>query len=551
MFKFKTLKNNGAIARILFWLVLFLPTILALWRSHGNGRTWQTLLWAAAACLFPAILPPVLFIAVQWLCLLLLPVLLWWIAYAALNGIGPGWEAAVAAISTSPQEASGAALLAINTPNFLLFAVACSLLLIASIVLMFRARKSHVLNDASQECRKVLFVLALAPFFISFMTNATGVHLPVLFIASDPSFSTLGTTTRLLWEGVDQIMYGDIMTVAPERRKAVAPRMAKDVRLAIFVIGESMRAGGIGPAQKQRGPWTKALNERVENHLGVWLPTTCAGANGTAGSVPMLLTGLAPRQYAESGTAPSVLAVLKAAGYKTAWISNQDKSVFTEHGHDYYWTITHSASVSDSYDEQLVPIAKTFAAPILNHGTQSRIPYAMALHMHGSHFDYQDRYPVSQFAAEPTGLSYEDLVDLRYERTEEYTAKVINDLAALLDASEAPSFLIYSSDHGENLPSDHNGVTTHLGPRATLRDGTTTSFVLWNSAMQKTGKPTEILSQLMKEPMIAHADVAKIFLALAGVGDEAIVTNLPPEILAPVELGGSYNKPNACSLLKP
>ena len=171
--------------------------------------------------------------------------------------------------------------------------------------------------------------------------------------------------------------------------------------------------------------------------------------------------------------------------------------------------------------------------------------------MHGSHFTYEQRYPSDQFAAEPDGFSNEKLTDFRYERTEEYSAKVINELAKLLDASKVPAFLVYSSDHGENLPGDHNGVLIHLGPRATLRDGTTTSFVLWNAAMELTGKPTKVLSQLMDMPIIAHADIAKVFLSLAGMSDGAVAPDPAPEILAPVELGAAYGIPNPCSLLKP
>jgi glucan phosphoethanolaminetransferase (alkaline phosphatase superfamily) len=415
---------------------------------------------------------------------------------------------------------------------------------------MHRARRFGPTADTAKDRLKTVFFLALLPFFISFATNAGGLPIPVLFLASEPGFSPLGTATRLVWEGADQLMYGDILTTALPRREATAARTISDSRLSIFVIGESVRAGGIGPTQFQRGPWTKALNDRVQKNLGAWLPTTCAGSNGTAVSVPMLLTGLTPNRYNESGTAPSILAVLKKAGYKTAWISNQDMNVFSEQGHDYYWTISRSASVSDTFDEQLVPVARAFASPVINHGEQSVGPYAIILHMHGSHFEYIDRYPAAQFSAEPDNMNDETKIDLRYGRSEEYSAKVVNDLVALLDATPAPAFLVYSSDHGENLPSDHNGVTLHLGPRATLKDGTTTSFVLRNKAMELTGKPEIVLSQIMTRPVIAHADVAKIYLALSGMSDAAVIPDSDPEILAPTELNAPSMQANACSQLK-
>ena len=543
-------KFAGSIARLLFWLTLFLPTLLALWRSQGNGRSWQTLLWSAAICALPSVFPGALFVGAQWLALLLLPALLWWITYAALNGVGPGWEAAMAAFSTSASEAAGAALLAIQTPHVVLFAGLCSGCLLLSLLLMHQVRSRGDLRDATGAQLKTCLALALLPFFISAVTNAAQLPLPVLFLASDPGFSTMGTATRLLWEGANQLMYGDLMTPAPARLPAHAPHQETQAKLAIFVIGESLRAGGIGPDKIQRGPWTKALDARMHNQLGSWLPTTCAGSNGTAVSVPLLLTGLTPAHYQEAARAPSILAVLKAAGYQTAWISNQDKSVFTEQGHDFYWTISQAASVSDSYDEQLVPIARAFAAPVITDNNPQAHPYAMILHMHGSHFEYVQRYPAAAFPAESTTLSADELVELRYERSAEYTAKVITQLAALLDQTTVPAYLVYSSDHGENLPRDHNGVLLHLGPRATLRDGTTTSFVLWNAAMASSGQPAVVLKPLLTMPRLAHADIANMFLALARMHQAPFIPDAAPQIMARVRLNDSAQI-NPCALLQP
>lgn len=543
-------KFAGSIARLLFWLTLFLPTLLALWRSQGNGRSWQTLLWSAAICALPSILPVPLFVATQCLALLLMPALLWWITYAALNGVGPGWEAAMAALSTSPTEASGAVLLAIGTPHVVLFASLCSGCLLLSLVLMRQVRSHPELRDATGPQLKTCLAIALLPFFISAVTNAAKLPLPVLFLASDPGFSTMGTATRLLWEGANQLMYGDLMTLAPQRLPAHAPHQETQPKLAIFVIGESLRAGGIGPDKIQRGPWTKALDERMHHHLGAWLPTTCAGSNGTAVSVPLLLTALTPVHYQQAARAPSILAILKAAGYRTGWISNQDKGVFTEQGHDFYWTISQAAAVSDSYDEQLVPIARAFAAPIITGNNPQARPYAMILHMHGSHFEYVQRYPAAEFPAESTALAHDAQVELRYDRSAEYSAKVLTELAALLDQTNVPAYLVYSSDHGENLPSDHNGILLHLGPRATLRDGTTTSFVLWNAALARTGQPAEILKPLLTMPRLAHADIAKLFLALADMSQGPFIADTAPQIMARVTLNDSVPI-NACALLQP
>ena len=543
--------SSETFARILFWGAWFLPTVLALMRSGGNGRAWESLLWSACICALLAILPRRLFRVAQYCSLLLTPALLWWIAYAALNGIGPGWQAALAATATSVNETKDALKLAIDAPYFVFFSLVCVASLVVSFYLYTTTLAMAATSAKTSEGLKLIFALALLPFAYSYIVSSLGAHLPIIFLSSDSSFSTIGSATRLVWEGVDQVLYGDILYAGHSRLPAKVSVHVKAPRLAMFVVGESVRAGGIGIEKIERGPWTKALNERVNNHLGVWLPTTCAGSNGTAVSVPMLITETEPSNYKQSATAPSVLAMLKAAGYKTAWISNQDTNVFSESGHDYYWTISRSAGVSDSYDEEMLPIASAFISPLRAQQNAMTTPYAMVLHMHGSHFSYQERYPVAEFAKEPENLSSDDLTELRYERSEECGAKVIVKLAALLDSVDYPAFLVFSGDHGENLSSDHNGVLTHLGPRATIRDGTTTSFVLWNRAMQLSAAPDTLLRNVINQNMIAHVDIAKIFLTLSGFSNDAVTPAKQVTILAPVEVGAPAFTVNDCSLLKP
>ena len=360
----------------------------------------------------------------------------------------------------------------------------------------------------------------------------------------------MGAVVNIVLAEGDNLLYGP-PSVAATRRIAHAPHHAKGPLLAIFVVGESMRAGGIGPQKINRGRWTLALDRRVRAGLGAWLPTTCASADGTAGSFPMLMTATPPEHYEEARTAPSVIAILKAAGFATAWIDNQDASVFQEKGHDLYWTVSYIASSGGGFDEEMIPVASAFASPLTVSASGQMKPRAMMLHMHGSHFEYVDRYPSNLFPPDPANLTRDELTDLHYEHSEEYSAKVLGELANLLDQVKVPAFLVYTSDHGENLPRDHNGLRAHLGPRASLEDGTVPALVLWNQEMRQTGRPEEVLTLMEKKPMIAHVDVARAFLALAGMMDGPVVPVKDPEILAPVKIDGRRSVLNSCSLLTP
>jgi glucan phosphoethanolaminetransferase (alkaline phosphatase superfamily) len=132
----------------------------------------------------------------------------------------------------------------------------------------------------------------------------------------------------------------------------------------------------------------------------------------------------------------------------------------------------------------------------------------------------------------------------------EYGARTILDVAALLDSVSAPAFLIYTSDHGENLPSDHNGLQGHLAPRTSRQDGTVPAFVLWNEAMADTGRPARLLPKLLAARQIAHADLSKLFLALAGATDDPVEPTATPSTWGRVSVGDEYGVV-ACSDLKP
>ena len=268
-------------------------------------------------------------------------------------------------------------------------------------------------------------------------------------------------------------------------------------------------------------------------------------------AVPMLLTGVAPDDYRQAATSPSVLAALRASGFITAWLSNQDTTVFNESGHDYYWTVGDTAALSGGYDEALIPVARSFVAPLWRQVSAVKAPRAAVIHTMGSHFEYANRYPPSLYPAEPEKLSLEALASLRYGRAVDYSAKVMLSFANILDEISEPAYLVFSGDHGENLPMDRNGLIAHLGARASIHDGTTTSLVLWNRAMRNSNRPQRAIAGLVAAPLISHADITRLFLALAGFGEIPVQPVSNPRILAPVDADAGRSTTHPCAALRP
>ena len=127
-------------------------------------------------------------------------------------------------------------------------------------------------------------------------------------------------------------------------------------------------------------------------------------------------------------------------------------------------------------------------------------------------------------------MSADERMELQYQRAAEYGAKTLVDLAAVLDRESEPAFLVFTSDHGENLPSDRNGKRYLTGAPGKL-DSRVPALVLWNKAFAMTGRASEL--KLLVGDQIAHRDVAQAWLTLAGQPGEHAPTPVPRTWAAP------------------
>ena len=532
--------------RLTLALAFFVPTLVVVMRDPVPDRMLNMIAWSIVGCLLVASLPGRSFSLVLCAGWISTPVALWWTGYASLNGMGPGLEAADAALETTRGELHEAAILVLRSNGFIAASAGYVGLLLVATVLWVRQAKAPEATSAERAVKGVLLG-AIAPLAAALCWQTFDPDAPALVSHVDAMAFPLGTYVGLGQSAFDRAVYGWRDTHFARNPVTDSTKVTAPV-LALLVIGESTRADALGPAKVTRGPWTKMLDDRFKLGLGTWLPATCASAHGTHLSVPMFITGTPPEHVEDAKRAPSGLARLKAAGFATAWITNQDLSVFKDAGHDFAWM--GPIDYKYRYDDVLLPIAQMFAAPLLAADASRASPRAIVLHLMGSHFLYHERYPQKFFAPEPAAMSEDALLELRYDRANEYGAYILTQIGALLDRSAVPAFAVFASDHGENLPSDRNGLLTHIGPRTSRWDGTTSSLVLWNKAMADTGLPQSRLARLRAANMIAHQDVYHAWMTLAGV-ENAIVEPTPdPTIWANLDVGSDY-RPVSCSLLKP
>jgi glucan phosphoethanolaminetransferase (alkaline phosphatase superfamily) len=231
------------------------------------------------------------------------------------------------------------------------------------------------------------------------------------------------------------------------------------------------------------------------------------------------------------------LARLASAGYETAWISNQPEIFFEDESRDLVWV---AKGYARKYDEALLPVARLF----LNRNLHTN--KALIIHLMDSHAPYDDRYPTM---AEPAGLDKEQREALQYQRANNHTLTVLSRIANMIDALATPAFVVYVSDHGENLRADHNGLLYHFGTRTSAKVAYVPSIVLWNSAYLRTFDPIERLRPLLAAPSLAHADVYHVWMNFALLQDRISITP-DPKILGKQTLT-SDSRPIACADLLP
>lgn len=173
----------------------------------------------------------------------------------------------------------------------------------------------------------------------------------------------------------------------------------------------------------------------------------------------------------ESGLAHSERSLAEAfaeTGFYTAWITNQDVSVYQDRIMKTCDTaVSQEQTLSDrgKYDMDLLPALDSVLAK------RERPKKFIVVHTQGSHFRYNQRYPsgFEQFkpcfdnSMDHLAVSKEkkDLLVNAYDNSILYTDFFLSNLMDRLDERCATWAMVYLSDHGENLFDDEQDLIMH------------------------------------------------------------------------------------------
>lgn len=241
---------------------------------------------------------------------------------------------------------------------------------------------------------------------------------------------------------------------------AKASHTINNKQLVVLVIGETSRR-----ANWQLNGYQRQTNPLLSTQANVVNFTDMVSLSAaTRSSIPMLLTRKPAEQvYQYDFSEKSIISAFKESGFDTYWVSTQQKfgafdtstSVYAkEADHIIFLNKTNYTNKGET-DRVVLPVFKK----ILANQAQKTL---VVIHTLGSHFDYSHRYPSSFDRFKPSlndiksyslqDKKYKQQIINSYDNSILYTDHMINELINMLKTkTETESFLLYSSDHGEDL----------------------------------------------------------------------------------------------------
>lgn len=242
--------------------------------------------------------------------------------------------------------------------------------------------------------------------------------------------------------------------------QATSLRPDQDKQLVVLVIGETSRR-----ANWQLNGYTRQTNPLLSQQDNLINFSDMLGVSAaTRSAIPMLLTRKPESQvYQYDFPERSIISAFKEAGFTTYWLSNQQKfgthdtstSVYAKEADNIIFLNKTNYSNKGETDDVILPEFKK----ILENSINKKL---IVIHTLGSHFDYSHRYPTSFDSFKPSlnDLNSYSLQDRRYKKqminsydnSILFTDYVLNSLIDVMKSQhDTESFLLFSSDHGEDL----------------------------------------------------------------------------------------------------
>jgi heptose-I-phosphate ethanolaminephosphotransferase len=211
-------------------------------------------------------------------------------------------------------------------------------------------------------------------------------------------------------------------------------------------------------------------------------------------------------------TTPSLISVMKQAGYKTFWITNQQTmtqrntmlTTFSRQADEQvYLNNNRDQNSTSQYDEDVL---EPFGQVLKDKAPRKLI----VVHLLGTHMDYRYRFPKAYAHFEGGAGAPEHVTGKKLQKYNDYDNAVLyNDhvVSSLIDRFKGSSphgFLVYLSDHGESVYDPVAPKMLGRNEAAPTRPMYTIPFLLWRSPSWKQDHPLDVQPALHREWTTSH-----------------------------------------------
>jgi Predicted membrane-associated, metal-dependent hydrolase len=295
-------------------------------------------------------------------------------------------------------------------------------------------------------------------------------------------------------------------------------------RTLVLVIGESTTRNRMGIYGYQRNTTPQIEQFKKDNPNLLVFNDVVSSRPYTIEILQQALTfadELHPDLYTKT---PSLIHLMRQAGYKTFWITNQQTmterntmlTMFSKQADEQYYMNNNRNQNSRSYDESVFVPFKTVL-------TDSADKKFIIIHLLGTHMKYEYRYPKNsvydQFK-DNTGVSFNLENDLltrynNYDNAISYNDYVIATLFNLFKDSKNNGFILYFSDHGEDVYETPPHDVLGRNEKAPTRTMYTVPFMLWQSPQWEQTHPNHYQNYLARK--YSTQDLIHTWSDLAGL----------------------------------